>query len=94
MSLTKTKNPFYLLLVVAGIAFALTACAYGVMMVQNLEPPAGGEPAERHGLIVFMEEHGFTALMAELGVLAVATFLAIGTDEFWNRRAGSPAAPW
>ena len=36
----KSANPFYGLLVVAGIAFALTATAYGVMAFREARPPA------------------------------------------------------
>lgn len=35
----KPVNPFYVLVLIAGIAFAITACAYGIMIVRKLEPP-------------------------------------------------------
>jgi hypothetical protein len=33
-----------------------------------------------------MSDHGTVALLTELGVLAVCTFGAIATDDYWQRR--------
>jgi hypothetical protein len=86
----KSANPFYVLLVIAGIAFALTATAYGVMAFREARPVAANTPPDagvrRHPLLAWMSEHGETALIAELAVLGVFTFGAIGTDEYWQRR--------
>lgn len=80
----KVFNPFYVLLLIVGTAFAITACAYAVMVVQNLEP-SRGQPSNE--LLRLMDEHGFTLMMLEIGLLAVTTFAAIGTDTFWTRLA-------
>jgi hypothetical protein len=32
-----------------------------------------------------MNEHGLWLLVGELTLLALATFAAIGTDDYWNR---------
>lgn len=87
-SARKVFNPFYPLLVVAGLAFAITACAYGVMTVKTLQP-AGAEEVRQAGtgLLYFLDRHGLTLLLSELAALAVFTFAAIGTDDFWTRRA-------
>jgi hypothetical protein len=77
-------NPFYVLLVIAGIAFAITACAYGVMTFAELR--AGVSPAARSALLEYLEAHGAATMAAELAVLAVATVGAIGTDRMWQRR--------
>lgn len=86
----KFANPFYGLLLVAGIAFAMTATAYGVMAFRDARPPAAGAagnsaPTE-HPLMAWMSRHGEKTLMAELTLLAVFTFGAIGTDDYWQRR--------
>jgi hypothetical protein len=89
----KFANPFYSLLLVAGIAFALTATAYGVMAFREARPvPLDGpavvvenQPVE-HPLISWMSQHGEAALLTELGFLAVFVFGAIGTDDYWQRR--------
>lgn len=88
----KPFNPFYVLLVLVGIAFAVTACAYAVMVVKNLEPVRRSPDAG--GLMVLMEQHGFTILMIELVLLTVTTVAAMSTDSFWSRwRTGQASAP-
>jgi hypothetical protein len=84
----KFANPFYGLLVVTGLVFALTAVCYGVMAFREARPVAAGQvqAAPNHPLMQWMSRHGEMALMAELGFLAVFTFAAIGTDGFWQRR--------
>ena len=77
----KPVNPFYAVLVVAGVTFALTATMYGVMTVRGLDARA----AEQVGVIAFMEQHGLTLMIVELVVLAFLTFAAIGTDDYWMR---------
>ncbi len=82
-------NPFYVILVVAGIAFAVSACAYGVMTFVGLRAAeAGQKPADLPSpLFAFMNEHGEALLGGELLLLAVATVGAISTDRYWQRRA-------
>jgi hypothetical protein len=87
---SKFANPFYALLLVAGIAFALTATAYGVMAFREARPQpadaAANESTAEHPLMEWMSNHGEAALLTELGFLAVFVFGAIGTDEYWQRR--------
>jgi hypothetical protein len=91
----KSSNPFYVLLVVAGLSFAITATAYGVMAFRQARPrdaqPASATSAETatddHPLMLWMRHHGEAALITELGLLALCTFAAIGTDDYWQRRA-------
>ncbi len=88
----KFANPFYGLLLAAGILFALTAVCYGVMAFHDARPAAAGAvgpvaaaPAD-HPLLAWMRRHGEVALLVELAFLAVFTFAAIGTDDYWQRR--------
>ena len=91
----KSANPFYVLLVIAGLSFALTATAYVVMAFRDAHArdatTAMGTDAaaasDEHPLMVWMRHHGDVALLTELGLLAVCTFAAIGTDTYWQRRA-------
>jgi hypothetical protein len=76
-------NPFYPLLVIAGVAFAVTAFAYGVMALKAISPADGDA---KHPLLVFLDDHGMALMAVELGALAVTCFLAMGTDRFWSRR--------
>ena len=91
MARRKPFNPFYVLLVVAGTAFAVTACAYGVTAMRALRGDlvAAGAPQE-NSLTKFMSQHGNTMLVGELLVLTVATVAAISTDGYWSRRATGP----
>lgn len=83
-------NPFYRVLLVIGVTFALTACAYGVMTVHKMEPgrTAGGSTLDAW-VIEFMDNHGATTMIAELVALAIVTGAAIGTDRMRTRRAKS-----
>jgi putative exporter of polyketide antibiotics len=92
----KFVNPFYSLLLAAGIAFALTATAYVVMSFRDVQAARVHLAQERepsdiphadHPLMLWMREHGEATLLTELGLLALCTFGAIGTDDYWQRRA-------
>ncbi|MBP88626.1 MAG: hypothetical protein CMJ64_18250 [Planctomycetaceae bacterium] len=96
----KPANPFYGVLLAVGIVFVLTACSYFVMTLQGREASYGRSTLPRdntaedsdsrpnnEAFAQFMDQYGFTALMIELGLLAAATFGAIGTDEYWMRQA-------
>ncbi len=89
----KSSNPFYLLLVIAGLSFVITATAYVVMAFRDARPAEERAAATtsaanvEHPLMVWMRHHGDAALLTELGFLAVFTFAAIGTDSYWQRRA-------
>lgn len=86
-------NPFYSVLLIVGIAFALTACAYGVMTVQRMEPGrVTTGSAAGTWVIGFMDDHGATTMTVELVVMAIATLAAIGTDRIRARRTTSCGA--
>ena len=86
----KSANPFYALLIVAGIAFAMTAMLFGVMTLRESRAAYATEatpaPAE-HPLMTWMHLHGDRALMIEIALLAVGTVGAIATDSYWQSRA-------
>lgn len=96
----KAFNPFYPLLVVAGTAFCLTASAYGLMAMRDLRPnhtgpqaaAAANEPARPHPLMKYLASDGEKLLLIELGLLAVFSFAAMGTDDYWTRRAAAADA--
>jgi hypothetical protein len=87
----KFANPFYGLLLIAGIAFAMTAFAYGVMAYRDRDTAVSvtSETSETHPLMLWMSDHGEVALLSELGFLALFTVGAIATDDFWQRRRKS-----
>ena len=73
----------------------MTATAYVVMAFREAHAreetiEKGGAAiasGDEHPLMVWMRRHGDAALLSELGLLAVCTFAAIGTDSYWQRRA-------
>ncbi|MCA9151991.1 MAG: hypothetical protein KDA92_21960 [Planctomycetales bacterium] len=93
-------NPFYVLLVVVGTAFVLTACAYGVMAVKQLHASQASwsrdtprdTPAADARFIAFMDTHGVKLMLVEVGVLAVASALAMGTDSWWTDEKQKPTS--
>ena len=87
----KPKNPFYVLLVLAGTVFLVTALAYGVMMLRTSRPMAGTTDSSP-ALMRFMRTNGNKLILIELAVLGVLTVAAIGTDDFWERRAAAKNA--
>ncbi len=80
-------NPFYAVLLVAGVVFAITACAYCVMAFRAVMPsPVEQTSALGAGLMRFLDEYGLWVMLAEIVVLAIATMGAIGTDDYWIKR--------
>lgn len=79
-------NPFYVLLIVAGIAFSITAFAYFVMALQGAQGRGGAASPAGAALLEFLDDYGAIAMAAELALLAVATVGAISTDRYWIRR--------
>lgn len=81
------KNPFYVLLVILGVAFALTACAYSVMTLKATRRTDAQESGGGAALLEFLDRHGDALMGGELALLAFATVGAISTDRYWMRRA-------
>lgn len=86
-------NPFYVMLLLAGIAFAITACAYGVMTVRQLNASriAGygvgdqSSPADFNALV---DQYGPKAMIIEIIVLGIGTAGAIAYDQRLDRLMG------
>ncbi len=93
------RNPFFLLLVIVGSLFVVTASAYGLMAFQTMPASAGKMASEAelretkplvwddHPLWRWLQEYAVRLLLAEVAALAVLTVAAIGTDQWWEQRA-------
>ncbi|GIW95663.1 MAG: hypothetical protein KatS3mg110_3704 [Pirellulaceae bacterium] len=81
------RNPFYVLVMLAGIVFVLSACAYGTMLVRVSRMAYEEQPQLQPAWIVWLERQGTWLLVAELVVLGILTVAAIGTDDYWEQRA-------
>jgi hypothetical protein len=99
-------NPFYVLLVVAGIVFLVTACAYGLMAVRASRPmnartvgardstnrPPDPQAGGQHALMTFLDRHGAEMLTWELIFLGCTTAAAMALDQRRSRRR--PSGQW
>ena len=75
----KRVNPFSALLGIVGIAFTLTAACFCLSVLRGVRPETSR--AAPHLLERMIDRWGTTALVMELGLLAVATFGSIAYDE-------------
>jgi hypothetical protein len=82
MCARKPTNPFYLAAIPVGILFAVTACAYVVMMVRAVTP----QPGDATPMVQWLDRNGLATLIVELSALGLLTFAAIASDDFWTRR--------
>lgn len=86
----KPFNPFYFLLAVVGVAFCVSASAFGLMTLRQSRAPQAvlleEGPNEVHPLMKLMDQHGMKILLGELGVLAVFSFAAMATDQVHTNR--------
>lgn len=78
---TEPINPFYVLLIVVGVAFTLTACAYGLMMFKATRSVGGVDLGPPEGLLGWMNAYGARLLTGELIALGVTTIGAIILDD-------------
>ena len=77
----KRRNLFYALLLPVGVAFVVTAFAYGLMAFQAVNATAAEATKHSgHALFQWLRAHGDSALLAELVALAVLTVSAIATE--------------
>ena len=75
----RRRNPFYLLLGAAGVAFTLTAVSSALAVLRGVRPETaaarGVHPIDR-----LLDRHGTAILVGELMVLAIATVGAVAVD--------------
>jgi len=81
-------NPFYVLLVIVGVIFFITACAYGLMALKSFSP-AGAQANSAAGerLLRFMNDWGMSLMIGELVLLGISTFAAMATDSYWSAQS-------
>ena len=80
--MSRRANPFYALVLLAGVAFTITACAYGWMTYLTIQrhTPATAAAASQSSLLPLLRQHGSRLLFAELAILSLATIAALATD--------------
>jgi len=75
-------NPFYALVILLGVAFAVTTFAYGTMAYR-----AVAQTDEGPGLMAQLDRFGVPIMGGELALLGLATFGAMWLDGVRQRRA-------
>ena len=78
-------NPFYLLVLLLGVLFAITTFAYGMMAYRAISPAAGAGD-QQPGLMQFLDRHGMPILAVELLLLGIATFAAMALDQYRSKK--------
>lgn len=88
----RAVNPFYWLLVVSGIGFAITASAYAVMCVSAIKMGTHKMRAASR-LMEYLDARGHWLMAGELAILLLACLLAMGTDSYWETRFAGKSGP-
>jgi hypothetical protein len=78
MTRPEPRNPLYLLLLLAGLLFTVTAVAYAVVPVLEQKAAAAGQPAPPSELRAALRARGGTWLLWELGALVM-----LGVASMW-----------
>ena len=84
-------NPFYVLLVIVGVVFFVTAFAYSAMTYLAIQPERARDIGN-HELWSFLDHHGVQLLGAELALLAGSTYGAMWLDGYRLRRKSRDSA--
>lgn len=84
------RNPFYILLIVAGFMFVLTALAYAVVPVLEQKAREAGNPPPPSPIRDGLREDGWLWLLIEGGVIIVLSLLSMGLDR-WRRQRNPDA---
>jgi hypothetical protein len=96
MTSSEPRNPLYLLLLLAGLLFSITAVAYAVVPVLEDKAAAAGQPAPPSALRASLRARGGTWLLWELGALTVLGFASMWLDHrrsLQKERAAGTIAP-
>jgi ABC-type uncharacterized transport system permease subunit len=81
-------NPFYVASGILGVAFTLTACAYGILMLQaNRGMMRDDALGQDHPLLSLLNMHGVAILAIEVLLLGIASIAAIVLDHYRGRRS-------
>src|SRR5262245_28044278 len=80
MSQTEPRNPFYFLLLVAGVLFVVNALAVAVVPVLKGKAIEAGAEVPREGFHRVIQEQGVWWLLYEVAAMIVFGLLSMGLD--------------
>ena len=78
-------NPFYIILVVVGVVFVVTACAFTLLLLAQNRTTTSGAFSGSSPLMEFLREHGMMLMAAEIVVLGLASAGAMWLDSRRSR---------
>lgn len=81
-------NPFYALVLLVGVAFAVTTFAYGTMAYRAIAPAAAAATDKGPGLMSLVDRYGVQTMGVELGLLGAAAAGAMWLDRLRARHSG------
>jgi hypothetical protein len=91
------RNPFYLLLLLVGLLFVLTALAYAVVPVLEEKARDMGQAPPPSPFREALRRDGWKWVLVEVAVLVVLGLLSMGLDRYrrWQqeRRPAPPLTP-
>ena len=78
-------NPFYVILVIIGVAFVVTACAFTLLLLQQNRTTAAGEFFTSNPLMRLVRDRGMTIMAMEVALLGIASLGAMWLDSHRSR---------
>ena len=92
MAPPEPRNPFYLLLLVAGVVFTATALAYAVVPVLEQKAADAGQPPPPSPFRDALRADGWKWLLVELAVVAVLAIASMVWDRLRSLKKERDAA--
>jgi len=86
------RNPLYLLLLITGVLFAITAIAYTVVPVLEEKAIEAGQPPPPSVWRDELRDNGWRWLLGELAALILLGFLSMGLDRYRRMKQEQAAA--
>jgi hypothetical protein len=89
---SEPRNPFYLLLLLASLAFVVTALAYALIPILEDKAAEAGAEVPPSPFRDQLREHGGTWLLCEVGAMIVLGLLSMGLDRLRTLKKERAAA--
>lgn len=96
MSVSEPRNPFYILLLIVGLLFVMTALAVAVVPVLEKKAAQAGSPPPPSEFRDYLRTDGWQLLLWEVGALIILSILSMGLDRLrrlQNDRAAGTIPP-
>ena len=78
-------NPFYIILIVVGVVFVITACAFTLLLLQQNRTTSSGAFSGSSPLMQFLRDRGMLLMGVEVIALGLASAGAMWLDSWRSR---------